>query len=93
MTGRHTILFYDYVADILERRDPFRDDHLAAARASFEAGELVSAGALGDPPRGAAFVFRGVVGQRVAAFAAADPYGVNGLVTDRRIVAWNVVIG
>ena len=92
MTGPHIILFYDYVVDILDRRGPFRDAHLAAARDALEAGDLVTAGALGDPPHGAAFVFRGDDRERVAAFAAADPYVVNGLVTDRRIVPWNVVV-
>lgn len=92
MTGPHIILFYDYVEDILDRRGPFRDAHLAGARAALEAGELVSAGALGDPPHGAAFVFRDVDPERVEAFAAADPYVINGLVTDRRVVPWNVVV-
>lgn len=92
MTGHHTILFYEYVPDILERRDPFREAHLAAARAALEDGGLVAAGALGDPPHGAAFVFRGVEDGDIAAFADADPYVVNGLVTAQRIVPWNVVV-
>lgn len=92
MTGRHLILFYDYVPDILERREPFRDAHLAGAQKALEAGHLLAAGALGDPPEGAAFVFTGIDEAQVAAFAAADPYVANGLVTGQRIVPWNVVV-
>ena len=57
MTGVHLVLFYDYVEDIVERRTPHREAHLARAREAVERGDLVLAGALGEPPHGAAFVF------------------------------------
>lgn len=93
MTGRHLILFYDYVDDILERRGPHREAHLAAAERARTAGDLVVAGALGDPPHGAAFVFAVDDSAVVEAFAAADPYVAAGLVTAWRVVPWNVVVG
>ncbi len=87
----HHILFYDYVADMVERRDPYRQAHLDRLAAQREAGKIVMAGALGDPPHGAAIVFRGVSPEEIEAFALADPYVEADLVTDRRIEPWNVV--
>ena len=90
-TGPHLILFYDYVPDIVERRPPHREAHLARIGEEVDAGRIVMAGAVGDPPTGAAIVFTGVGPDAVEAFAEADPYVRNGLVTDRRIVPWTVV--
>ncbi len=89
----HHVLFYDYVADILERRGPHREAHLAHAGASRDAGELRFLGALGDPVHGALGVFApGVTPERIEAFAAADPYVVAGLVTARRVEPWTVAV-
>jgi uncharacterized protein len=85
---RRYILFYDYVEDILERRVPHRDAHLAAIRAAKEDGRILMAGPLGDPPRGAAIVFADPT--LAEAFASADPYVINGLVTDRRVEIWTL---
>ena len=90
-TGPHLILFYDYVADIVERRAPHRDAHLARVGEWTGDGRIVMAGALGDPPTGAAIVFAGVAADDVEAFADGDPYVLNGLVTGRRVVPWTVV--
>ena len=54
-------------------------------------GELVIAGALGDPPRGALFGFAVDDPTRVEEFVAADPYVAAGLVIAHRIEPWNVV--
>jgi uncharacterized protein len=87
----HHILFYEYVRDIVERRDPYRDAHLARIHAERDAGRIVMAGALGDPPRGAAIVFHGIDADAVEAFAQGDPYVQAGLVTARRVERWKVV--
>jgi uncharacterized protein len=87
----HHILFYEYVEDMADRRGPYRDDHLARIAAEREAGRVVMAGALGDPPHGAAIVFADVAPEQVEAFAAEDPYVTAGLVTGRRVERWNVV--
>ena len=87
----HHILFYDYVEDMAERRGPHREAHLARIRAEREAGRITLAGALGDPPHGAAIVFRDVSPEEIEAFAQDDPYVAAGLVTGRRIERWNVV--
>jgi len=90
-TGPHLILFYDYVPDIVERRPAHREAHLARIGEAVDAGRIVMAGALGDPPTGAAIVFAGVGADVVEAFADSDPYVLNGLVTARRVVPWTVV--
>jgi uncharacterized protein YciI len=89
MAEQRHILFYEYVGDILERREPFRADHLSAIRTAKEDGRILQAGPLGDPPHGAAIVF---ADPAVAeAFAQADPYVANGLVTSWRVEPWTLV--
>jgi uncharacterized protein YciI len=85
------ILFYEYVKDVVERREPHRDVHLARIRQEREAGRVVMAGALGDPPHGAAIVFTGVSAPDVEAFARDDPYVAAGLVTSWRVEPWRLV--
>jgi uncharacterized protein YciI len=84
------ILFYEYVEDIVERRGPFREAHLERIRAARDRGEVTLAGALGDPPHGAAIVFQ-LPPERIEAFAQEDPYVQAGLVSDWRIVPWRLV--
>lgn len=89
----HHVLFYDYVEDILERRGPHREAHLAHAGAARDAGQLRYLGALGDPVHGALGVFApGVTAEEIAAFAAADPYVLAGLVTAHRVEPWTVAV-
>jgi uncharacterized protein YciI len=49
----------------------------------------VQAGPLGDPPHGAAIVFDDPA--TAEAFAQADPYVTNGLVTSWRVEPWTLV--
>jgi uncharacterized protein YciI len=87
------LLFYDYVPDILTKREPHRAGHLAKAREQHAAGTIVLAGAAGDPVDGAVFVFKADSPAPIEAFVANDPYVQNGLVTKWRAVPWNVVVG
>jgi uncharacterized protein YciI len=89
--GPHLILFYDYVEDVLERRAPHREAHLARIGEWVAAGRMLTAGALGDPPTGAAFVLPGDDPAEAERFAEGDPYVAAGLVTARRVVPWTVV--
>lgn len=89
----HYILFYDVAPDYLTRRAPLREQHLGLIRQAYERGELVIAGALADPADGAVLVFRGSSPEPAEAFAKADPYVLNGLVTTWRVRKWNTVIG
>jgi uncharacterized protein YciI len=85
-------LFYDTADNFVERRQPYRQAHLAKVDAAHRAGTLVLAGAL-KPADGALLVFRTDDVGEVERFAAADPYVVNGLVTGWRVREWAVVIG
>ena len=86
-------LIYDYVADIAERRGPFRPEHLALVEEFRNHGDLVAAGALTEPLDGALFIFRGDSPARVEEFIDRDPYVAADLVTPRRIRTWTVVSG
>jgi hypothetical protein len=83
------VLVYDYVADVLERRAPHREAHLAAIAEGKQAGRIVMGGAVGDPPHSAWIVFRDPADAE--RFAEADPYVGAGLVTARRVEVWTVV--
>ena len=54
---RYFALFYLVVDRFLERRTPYREEHLKLVRVLHALGEIVMAGALGDPD-GGLLVFR-----------------------------------
>ena len=87
------VLEYDYVDDYLERRQPFRQGHLALAREAHQRGELRYAGTLDDPVTGALLVFEADDASAAEDFVRADPYVGNGVVREWRIRPWNVVVG
>jgi uncharacterized protein len=87
----HHLLLYDYVENMLERRVPYREAHLERIRAAREAGRLVMAGALGDPPTGGALVWRGVDPEWIEEWVAGDPYVEGGLVAAHRVSVWKLV--
>lgn len=86
------ILFYDYVENMSERRAPHREGHLARISEWGDAGKIVLAGAVGDPPHGAAIVFDVDDPGEVERFAAEDPYVLADLVTSRRIEPIGLVV-
>jgi uncharacterized protein YciI len=89
----HYLLFYDVVPDYEQRRMALRAAHLAHAKAACARGELLLGGALADPVDGAVLLFRGDSLAAAEAFAVADPYVTNGLVTRWRVRAWTTVVG
>lgn len=89
----HYLLFYDFVPDYLERRVPLRAVHLAHARAAVKRGELLLGGALADPADAAVLLFQGDSPAVAEAFAAADPYVQQALVTRWRVRPWTTVVG
>jgi uncharacterized protein YciI len=84
------VLTYAYVDDIVELRAPHREAHLAHIERWRSEG-LAMAGATGDPPTGALFVFESDSDEAVREFAQADPYVAAGLVTAAMIEPWNLV--
>jgi uncharacterized protein len=90
MSMKHCILQYESVDDFINRRTPFREEHLRLIREAHARGEIVMAGALGNPPDGGLLVFEAP--PSVAEdFARRDPYVVNGLITRWVVRPWNVV--
>lgn len=87
------LLFYDVVVDYVERRQPFRDEHLGLARQYAERGELLLGGALANPTDGAVLVFKVDSPAAIERFVKNDPYVLNGLVTAWQIRQWTVVVG
>ena len=86
----HRILFYDYVEDVVEKRAPHREEHLALARRWRDEGKLHQGGAIGDPPHGGVLIF--TADADVEAFTRADPYVRAGVVTGWRVEPWNEVV-
>ena len=87
------ILFYKTVDNYIEKRAPYREEHLAYARAAHQRGALVMAGALAEPADGAVLVFKGEGPSVAEDFAKDDPYVKNGLITEWQVRPWTVVIG
>ena len=85
-------LFYDTVENFVERRTPFREEHLGMVSRAHADGRLLMAGAL-KPADGALLVFRSESAAEVEAFAKADPYVTRGLVKQWRVREWTVVVG
>ncbi|HEY4276877.1 MAG TPA: YciI family protein [Conexibacter sp.] len=83
------LLTYDYVADILVRREEHRAGHLGLIEAMSREGVMVMAGAVGDPVDGGAFVLRDTAA--VERFLAEDPYVAAGLVVAHAVTPWTVV--
>jgi uncharacterized protein YciI len=90
---QHYLLIYDVVDDYLVRRAPLRAEHLRLIREAHERGDVVMAGALANPADGAVIIFRGESPEVAEAFAKADPYVVNGLITRWQVRDWVVVAG
>jgi len=88
----HYILFYDeLVPDYAECRTPFRPQHLKLVQAAYDRGEIVLAGALGEPLDKAVLVSRRQ--QAAEDFARHDPYVANGLVKKWHVRQWFTVVG
>jgi uncharacterized protein YciI len=86
-------LIYSVVDDYLERRAPYRAEHLALAREAHGRGELLLAGAFAEPADGALLVFQGPDRSVAERFVERDPYVLRGLVTRWEVRAWTVVVG
>lgn len=87
------LLTYKYVDNIVELREPFREEHFRNGLHEVKAGRLQEAGAFADPVDGAMFVFTNCDSEGpVKKFVEKDPYYVEGLVLDYKIRKWTVAI-
>ena len=85
-------LFYDLVDNFVERRQPYRREHLALLDQAQRDGRLLLAGPL-KPVDTALLVFRADNASDVEQLVARDPYVTNGLVKSWQVREWTVVIG
>lgn len=90
---KHYLLFYELGEDYLERRAALRSSHLDKAWNAHERGELVLGGALAEPVDTAVLLFKGESARVAEAFAADDPYVVQGLVRRWYVREWTTVVG
>ena len=87
------ILFYKTIDNYIERRVPYRNEHLDYAQKAYNNGSLIMAGALTDPVDCAILVFKGEGPEIAEEFAKNDPYVINGLIPEWHIRRWTIVIG
>lgn len=90
---KHFVLFYDYPADFRERRAPYRAMHIEHCKASSPRDELQLGGAFADDPPMGMLLFKAESAAAAEAFARADPYVINGVVTSWRVREWVTVVG
>lgn len=89
----HYLLIYQVHDDYVERRQPFRAQHLALAQEYVARGELILGGALDDPVDQAVLLFRVDNPETIEAFVQRDPYVQQGLVRTWQVRKWLTVIG
>ena len=89
----HYLLMYDLPPDYVQRRAALRSEHLALAWSAVDNGTLVLGGALDEPVDTAVLLFQGDSPATAEAFARADPYVKQGLVTRWRVRPWTTVVG
>lgn len=90
---KYYALIYYVVADYVERRTQFREEHLRLANDSVKRGEMFLGGAFSDPADRALLLFRVNDISIVEDFVKGDPYYINGLIVRYEIRPWNIVIG
>lgn len=89
----HYILFYKAVENYIEKRAPYRTEHLALIEKAFQEKILIMAGAFAEPADGGAFIFKSDNPIAAETFAKKDPYVKNGLITEWYVRPWTVVAG
>jgi uncharacterized protein YciI len=86
-------LLYYVDGDFVERRAPYREEHLKLAVDAHKRGELLLAGALAEPLDRALLVFQGHSPEAARSFAENDPYVRSGIVKRWEVRLWMVVVG
>lgn len=89
----YVLLTLEYVPNMLEKRGPYREEHINGAKKVFEEGTCAMAGALTDPVDTGVFVFKNVDKDYVENFVRNDAYYKAGLVPTYTIRPWMVVVG
>lgn len=87
------ILTYQTVDDYVNRRAPYRSEHLALANSYRDRGIMIMGGALANPVDKAVVIFKSNSTEVIKEFIHKDPYVQNGLVESWEIREWTVVVG
>jgi len=87
------LLFYKTIENYVEKRAPYRSEHLKMAEEAHQEGSLVMAGAMAEPADGAVLIFKGESPKVAENFANNDPYVKNGLIKSWEVRPWTVVVG
>jgi uncharacterized protein YciI len=87
------LLFYKTIENYVEKRTPYRAEHLELAKEAHQNGALVMAGAMAEPADGAVLIFKGESPKIAEDFAKNDPYVKNGLIKSWEVRPWTVVVG
>lgn len=87
------ILTYYTVDNYVEKRKPYRDEHLELLDIELKKNHIVLGGALSDPADQAIIVWQVEDRKVIEDFVNSDPYVKNGLISKHEIRSWNVVIG
>lgn len=82
---KYSILEYSYIEGMLEKRGPFRMDHLENIKKFKINGLMTTAGAHADGTSAMFFFTPKATPTDIEAFMAADSYIKNDLVTDHRV--------
>jgi uncharacterized protein YciI len=93
ITPKLYILQYEYVKNVLEKRAPYRQDHLTHFGKQVQSGNVILGGAVDNPPTGALMIFRTIKSDEIEEFAQQDPYVINGIVTKYTIKPYIAVMG
>lgn len=86
------LLKYHFCDDFVNKRLPYRNNHLKYIRGAVESGVAKAGGAYGDPISDGLIIFA-CSEQEVQQFVDNDPYYKAGLVLDYSIVDWFIVAG
>ena len=89
----HYLLTYELADDYLQRREQYRAEHLKLAWDAVARGELLLAGAAGEPIDCAQLLFTIDAPAIAEEFARADPYVQHGLVKRWTVRKWHTVVG
>lgn len=87
------VIQYDYIADILEKRKPHRDAHLAHIGKQVTEGNVILGGAVDHPPTGALLILRNLSSTEIEQLVKDDPYFINGLVKSYTVKPYIAVAG
>jgi uncharacterized protein len=85
-----TIMFYEMTPDGLSKATDHVDEHKARLKAFHERGVLLMAGPFANPAEGAMGIFTSK--EAAEEFIRDDPFVVNGVAGNLRLVEWNEVL-